>query len=50
MQHYPKIDLSEGINFNKSQNSRESMFSHYCILKVLVTNLNRTFAMVVMIH
>ena len=45
MQHYPKIDVSEGINFNKSQNSQESLLSHYCILKVLVINLNHTFAM-----
>ena len=46
MQHYPKIDVSEGINFNKSQNSQESLLSRYCILKVLVINLNHTFAMV----
>ena len=45
-QQYQKIDLSEEINLKKSQKSRGSMLSHYYILKILVINLNHTFAMV----
>ena len=29
MPHYDKIDISEGINLTKSNNSKECMISHY---------------------
>ena len=40
---YEKINVSEGIDINKSNKSKESMICHYCNLKKLVINLNHIF-------
>ena len=46
MLEYDKIDVSEGIDVNKTNESKECDIWHYCYLKVL--SLNHIFAMVVM--
>ena len=46
MLEYDKIDVSEGIDVNKTNESKECDIWHYWYLKVL--SLNHIFAMVVM--
>ena len=49
MLEYNRIDISEGIDFNKTHLSKESIFVTIGILKRLVLNMSLIFAMVVMI-
>ena len=61
MLEYDKIDISEGIDINKTSLSKECDICHYFyfkdigfkftifILKILVLSMNLIFAMVVMI-
>ena len=61
MLEYNKIDISEGIDINKTSLSKECDICHYFyfkdigfkftifILKILVLSMNLIFAMVVMI-
>ena len=46
MLEYDRIDISEGIDINKASVSKECDIG---ILKILVLNINRIFAMVAMI-
>ena len=41
MLQYEKIDVSEGIDVNKTSASKECMVCHYWYLKMLDLNLNR---------
>ena len=49
MIEYDRIDISEGINANKTGASKECDICHYWYFKILTLSMNRTFAMVVMI-
>ena len=49
MQEYNKINISEGIDVNKTTASKECDICHFGILKILVSSVNHIFAMVVMI-
>ena len=50
MLHYNNIGVSEGIDTNKSNKSKESMIYYYCILKKLVISLNHIFVINVMMY
>ena len=49
MQEYDKINISEGIDVNKTTASKECDICHFDILKILVSSVNHIFPMVVMI-
>ena len=49
MLEYGRIDISEGIDVNKTNLSKECNICHYGILKILVLIMNHIFAMVAMI-
>ena len=49
MLEYERIDISEGIDVNKTNLSKECDICHFGVLKTLVLNMNHSFAMVVMI-
>ena len=49
MLEYDRIDISEGVDVNKTNLSKECDIVIIGILKMLVLNLNHIFAMVVMI-
>ena len=49
MLEYDRIDISEGIDVNKTSASTECDICHYWILKILVLSTNHIFAMAVMI-
>ena len=49
MLEYDRIDVSEGIDVNKTNASRECDICIICVLKILVLSMNRIFAMVVMV-
>ena len=49
MLQHERIDISEGIDFDKSNKSVECMICHYGISKILVLNINHMFVMDVMI-
>ena len=44
-----RIDISEGIDFNKTTNSRECMICYYWYLKTLDLNISLMFVIDVMI-
>ena len=46
---YERIDKSEGIDFNKEENSVKRMIGNFTILKTLDLNINHMFVMGVMI-
>ena len=48
MLEYDRIDISEGIDIDKT-NASNVIFAIIGILKILVLNMNHTYAMVVMI-
>ena len=48
MLQYKKIDVSEGIDANKTGLSKECMLCHFDILKMLDLDLNHMFAINVM--
>ena len=50
MLQYERIDVSEGIDLNKSDKSKECMICHYWFLKTLVINMNHIFVINVMIY
>ena len=50
MLEYDRIDISEGIDFNKTNLSKECDICHYWyFLKILVVSMRSIFVMVVMI-
>ena len=49
MLEYKRIDISEGIDVNKTDLSKSVIFVTTGILKILVLNMRSIFAMVVMI-
>ena len=49
MLEYERIDISEGIDVNKTNLSKSAIFVAIGILKILVLNMRSIFAMVVMI-
>ena len=49
MLEYERIDISEGIDVNKTNLSKNVIFITIGILKILVLNMNLIFVMVVMI-
>ena len=49
MLEYDRIDVSEGIDVNKTSLSKECDICHYWYLKILVLSMNHIFAMVAMI-
>ena len=49
MLEYEKIDISEGIDVNKTNLSKECDICHFGILKILVLGMNHIFAMAAMI-
>ena len=49
MLEYDRIDISEGIDVNKTSASKNVIFVVFVILKILVLSMNRIFVMVVMI-
>ena len=49
MIEYKRIDISEGIDVNKTNLSKEFDICHYWYFKVLVLNMNLIFVMDVMI-
>ena len=49
MLKYDRIDISEGIDITKKNALKECNIVIIGILKILVLNINRIFAMVVMI-
>ena len=49
MLEYDRIDISEGIDVNKTNASKNVIFVIIGILKILVLSMNHIFAMVVMI-
>ena len=49
MLEYEQIDISEGIDVNKTNLSKECDICHYWYLKILVLNMNLIFVMGVMI-
>ena len=50
MLQYERIDISEGIDFDKSDKSNECMIVIIGILKTLVINMNHMFVINVMIY
>ena len=50
MQQYQKIDVSEGIDINKTSASKEHELCHYLFLKILDLNLKNMFVINVMIY
>ena len=49
MLEYERIDISEGIDVNKTHISKKCDICHYWYFKILVLNLSPIFAMAVMI-
>ena len=49
MLEYDRVDISEGINANKTSASKECDISTIVILKILVLSTNHIFAIVFMI-
>ena len=49
MIEYERIDISEGIDVNKTNLSKECDICHYSYFKILVINMNLIFVMDVMI-
>ena len=49
MIEYDRIDISEGIDVNKTNASKESDIWTICILKILVLSMSHIFEMAVMI-
>ena len=49
MLEYNRIDISEGIDVNKTNLSKECDICHYWYFKILVLNMKLIFTMVVMI-
>ena len=49
MLQYERIDISEGIDVNKTNASKECDICHYRIFLTRVLNMNHVFVMVVMI-
>ena len=47
---YDRIDISEGIDINKTNASKECVFVPIGILKILVLSMSHIFAVVVMIR
>ena len=48
---YPKIDISEGIDINKTNASNECELCHYCFfLKILDLNVKNMFVINVRIY
>ena len=50
MLQYERIDISEGIDINKSNKPKEYKFVIIGILKILVMNLNHMFVINLMIY
>ena len=50
MLQYQKIDISEGIDINKANASKECELCHYWFLKILGLNLKNLFVINVMIY
>ena len=50
MLQYERIHVFEGIDFDKSDKSKECMICHYWYFKTLVINMNYTFVINVMIY
>ena len=49
MLEYDRIDISEGIDDNKTSLSKECDICHYWYFKILILSMKHIFAMVVMI-
>ena len=49
MLEYEQIDISKGIDVNKTNLSKECDICHYWYLKILLLNMNLIFVMGVMI-
>ena len=49
MLEYDRIDILEGIDVNKTSESKEYKICHYWYLKILVLGMNHIFVMVVTI-
>ena len=49
MLEYDQIDISEGIDVNKTNLSKECDIWHYCILKTLVLSMKSILVMAVLI-
>ena len=49
MPEYDRIDISEGIDVNKTSASKECDICHFWFFKVLVLGMSRIFAIVTMI-
>ena len=49
MLEYDRTDISEGIEANKINASKNVIFTIHGILKILILNMNHIFAMVVMV-
>ena len=49
MLEYNRIDISEGVDVNKTNLSKECELCHYWFFKDIVLNMSIIFAMVVMI-
>ena len=50
MLQYERIDISDAIDVNKSDKSKECMISFYGILKTLIVNMNHIIIINVMIY
>ena len=50
MLQYQKVDVSEGIDVNKTSESEKCELCHYWFLKMLDSNLKNMFVMDVMIY
>ena len=50
MLRYQKIDVSEGIDVNKTSTSKECELCHYWFLKILDLNLKNMFVKNVMMY
>ena len=50
MLQYQKNDVSEGIDLNKTSESKECELCHYCFLKDIDLNLKNIFVMDVIIY
>ena len=49
MLEYDRIDISEGIDINKINASKECHICHYWYFKDIVLNMSQIFAMVVVV-
>ena len=49
MLEYERIDISEGVDVNKTNLSKECELCHYWFLKILVLNMKNIFVMDVII-